>query len=128
MESRMGQLESVSFDDSEVVETSVLNGDRTLHGVAEAIKSGKTKKICVLVGAGISCAAGIPDFRSPGTGIYYNLQQYNLPNPEAMFEIDFFKEHPDTFYNFLRVWHDGYNSFDRLYYQGNINQRIHITF
>ena len=99
----MGQLESVSFDDSEVIETSVLNGDRTLHGVAEAIKSGKTKKICVLVGAGISCAAGIPDFRSPGTGIYYNLQQYNLPNPEAMFEINFFKEHPDTFYSFLRV-------------------------
>ena len=78
----MGQLESVSFDDSEVVETSVLNGDRTLHGVAEAIKSGKTKKICVLVGAGISCTAGIPDFRSkvrPFTNalllIEWNLQE-----------------------------------------------------
>lgn len=99
----MGQLESVAFDDSESSDTTVLNGDRTLHGVAEAIKTGKIKKICVLAGAGISCSAGIPDFRSPVTGIYYNLQEYNLPTPEAMFEIDFFKEHPATFYSFLKV-------------------------
>lgn len=36
-------------------------------------------------------AAGIPDFRSPGTGLYDNLQQYNLPHPQAIFMIDFFK-------------------------------------
>ena len=99
----MGQLESVSIDDSEMTECTVLNGDRTLHGVAKAIKSKRIKKICILAGAGISCSAGIPDFRSPVTGIYYNLQEYNLPTPEAMFEIDFFKEHPSTFYTFLNV-------------------------
>ena len=36
-------------------------------------------------------AAGIPDFRSPGTGLYDNLQKFNLPNPQAIFEIEFFK-------------------------------------
>ena len=36
-------------------------------------------------------AAGIPDFRSPGTGLYDNLQQYDLPHPQAIFMIDFFK-------------------------------------
>jgi hypothetical protein len=29
--------------------------------------------------SGISVAAGIPDFRTPGTGLYDNLQKYNLP-------------------------------------------------
>ena len=37
-------------------------------------------------------AAGIPDFRSPGTGLYDNLQEYNLPSPQAIFELEFFKK------------------------------------
>lgn len=44
-----------------------------------------------MTGAGISTAAGIPDFRSPGTGLYDNLEKYNLPNPQSVFEINFFK-------------------------------------
>jgi hypothetical protein len=38
----------------------------------------------------IITAAGIPDFRTPGTGLYDNLQQYNLPNPMAIFDISYF--------------------------------------
>eukprot|EP01088_Endostelium_zonatum_P009220 TRINITY_DN22424_c0_g1_i1.p1 TRINITY_DN22424_c0_g1~~TRINITY_DN22424_c0_g1_i1.p1 ORF type:complete len:362 (-),score=91.56 TRINITY_DN22424_c0_g1_i1:109-1194(-) len=70
----------------------------TLEAVAEAIKSGKCKNIIVLTGAGISVAAGIPDFRSPGTGLYDNLQKYNLPHPQAIFEMDYFRSNPKPFF------------------------------
>jgi NAD-dependent SIR2 family protein deacetylase len=33
----------------------------------------RAKRVVVLCGAGTSTAAGIPDFRSPGTGLYDNL-------------------------------------------------------
>ena len=39
----------------------------------------------------VCLAAGIPDFRSPVSGLYANLQKYNLPYPEAIFQIDYFK-------------------------------------
>ena len=44
-----------------------------------------------MTGAGISTSAGIPDFRSPGTGLYSQLEKYNLPYPQAIFEINYFK-------------------------------------
>ncbi len=47
--------------------------DLTIESVVSAIKEGKCKNIIVMSGAGISVAAGIPDFRSPGTGLYDNL-------------------------------------------------------
>ena len=49
-------------------------------------------------GAGISTSAGIPDFRSPDTGIYANLSRLDLPHPEAVFDIHFFRENPKPFY------------------------------
>lgn len=53
--------------------------------------------IVVLSGAGVSVAAGIPDFRTPGSGLYDNLKQYNLPFPEAVFELKFYRNNPHPF-------------------------------
>ena len=50
-----------------------------------------------MTGAGISVAAGIPDFRTKGTGLYDNLQKYNLPYAEAIFDINYFKKNPKPF-------------------------------
>ncbi|XP_078591613.1 NAD-dependent protein deacetylase sirtuin-2-like isoform X2 [Branchiostoma floridae x Branchiostoma japonicum] len=79
----------------------------TVEGIAKYIRDGKCKNIIVLTGAGISTSAGIPDFRSPGTGLYDNLQKYNLPNPQAIFEIGFFKENPEPFFALAKELYPG---------------------
>jgi NAD+-dependent protein deacetylase sirtuin 2 len=50
-----------------------------------------------MTGAGISVAAGIPDFRTKGTGLYDNLDKYKLPYAEAIFDISYFKQNPKPF-------------------------------
>ncbi|KDN51405.1 NAD-dependent deacetylase sirtuin-2 [Tilletiaria anomala UBC 951] len=73
-----------------------------LQGVASLIQKGKAKQILVMTGAGTSTSAGIPDFRSPDTGLYANLQKYNLPYPEAIFQLDFFHEKPEPFFTLAK--------------------------
>ncbi|XP_045452906.1 NAD-dependent protein deacetylase sirtuin-2-like [Melitaea cinxia] len=74
----------------------------TLDGIAKWIKSDRCQNIITLSGAGISTSAGIPDFRSPETGIYHNLQKYDLPEPQAIFEINFFKQNPKPFFTLAK--------------------------
>lgn len=50
---------------------------------------------------------GIPDFRSPDTGLYSNLEKYNLPFPEAIFDIDFFKSNPKPFFVLVKDLYPG---------------------
>ena len=64
----------------------------------EGLKDNKFKRIVIITGAGISVSAGIPDFRSPDTGLYANLKKFDLPYAEAIFTIDYFKEKPEPFY------------------------------
>jgi len=70
--------------------------DLTFDGVVELLKN--AKKITVMAGAGISTSCGIPDFRTPGTGLYDNLQKYDLPEPTAVFQLSYFKDHPEPFF------------------------------
>ena len=72
--------------------------------IINEIKSGKIKKIIILTGAGVSCATGIPDFRSAG-GLYNTLkpelitastQERNLlkSDPTNVVHIDMFRRNP----------------------------------
>ncbi|EJK69451.1 hypothetical protein THAOC_09292 [Thalassiosira oceanica] len=74
-----------------------ITAPKELRQVADMIKSGKFNKILILTGAGVSVSAGIPDFRTPGTGLYDNLQKYNLPFAEAVFDIGFYRKNPEPF-------------------------------
>lgn len=78
-----------------------------LSDVAELIKNGKVKNVIVLGGAGLSVAAGLPDFRSPNTGLYSNLEKYNLPYPEAVFDIDYFQDNPAPFFTLAKELYPG---------------------
>ncbi|KPJ01463.1 NAD-dependent deacetylase sirtuin-2 [Papilio xuthus] len=79
----------------------------SLDGIVKWIKSEKCKNIITLSGAGISTTAGIPDFRSPETGLYHNLQKYNLPEPQAIFDISFFRDNPKPFFTLAKELYPG---------------------
>ena len=68
----------------------------TLERVAELIAA-PNACVIVMAGAGVSVSAGIPDFRTPGSGLYDNLQDYGLPYPEAIFDLDFYQHNPRPF-------------------------------
>jgi NAD-dependent deacetylase len=50
--------------------------------------------VVALTGAGISVPSGIPDFRSPGTGLWANV------NPMEVAHIDAFRRDPVSFWSF----------------------------
>lgn len=73
---------------------------RPSHGVGLDLNSIQT-------GAGISTSAGIPDFRSPDTGLYSNLAKLNLPYAEAVFDISYFRQNPLPFYTLAHELYPG---------------------
>ena len=60
--------------------------------LAELIRG--AKRAVVLTGAGVSVPSGIPDFRTPGKGIWEKV------NPMEVAHIDAFRRNPDRFWQF----------------------------
>jgi NAD-dependent deacetylase len=55
---------------------------------------GEAERAVVLTGAGISVPSGIPDFRTPGKGLWEKV------NPMEVAHIDAFRRDPDRFWSF----------------------------
>jgi NAD-dependent deacetylase len=61
----------------------------TLAGLVRGARS-----VVALTGAGVSVPSGIPDFRSPGTGLWENV------DPMAVAHIDAWRADPERFWHF----------------------------
>ncbi|XP_053923784.1 NAD-dependent protein deacetylase sirtuin-3, mitochondrial isoform X5 [Cuculus canorus] len=79
----------------------------SLRDVAELIRKKECRRVVVMAGAGISTPSGIPDFRSPGSGLYSNLEQYDIPYPEAIFELAYFFSNPKPFFTLAKELYPG---------------------
>lgn len=76
-----------------------------IDGIAKYAMKHRCRNVVVLCGAGISTAAGIPDFRTPGTGLYDNLARFDLPTPQSIFTLEYFREKPAAFYELAKeLW------------------------
>ncbi|KAJ3191917.1 NAD-dependent protein deacetylase sirtuin-2 [Irineochytrium annulatum] len=110
MSSSAGQTRADAPTDDDVAEKQAsarILENNTIEAFAKYVKENNCKKIVVMTGAGISTAAGIPDFRSPGTGLYDNLAKYDLPFPEAVFDIAYFRVRPEPFYALAKELYPG---------------------
>ena len=65
---------------------------RSAEQLAELLRS--SERAVVLTGAGISVPSGIPDFRTPGKGLWEKV------NPMEVAHIDVFRREPDRFWHF----------------------------
>ncbi len=72
--------------------------DKRIIQLADFIS--ESKKLVVFTGAGISCASGIPDFRSEN-GLYNSPSGYSY-RPEEIISHSFFMHNPSIFYKFYR--------------------------
>ena len=70
--------------------------------IVDGFKNNEFKNIMFITGAGISTAAGIPDFRSKDGCFEQVKEKYNLQRPEDLFEISSFKKNPKPFYDFCK--------------------------
>ncbi|XP_016310815.1 NAD-dependent protein deacetylase sirtuin-3-like [Sinocyclocheilus anshuiensis] len=87
-----------------------------LDTIGLLMKLGRVRNIVVVAGAGISTASGIPDFRTPGTGLYANLAKYDIPYPEAIFNIDYFSDNPHPFFSLAKELFPGHHCPNYVHY------------
>ncbi|CAK9078917.1 unnamed protein product [Durusdinium trenchii] len=111
-------------------------------GIAQYMTERPCQNVVVLCGAGMSTSAGhlaedgsgrrrIPDFRTPGSGLYDNLQRFNLSQPEDIFDLEFFKQEPGPFYELCKeLWPGTYqptlaHHFIRLHFSRGVLRRCY---
>jgi NAD-dependent deacetylase len=70
----------------------MLNGISEIGRLAEIVRGARS--VVALTGAGISVPSGIPDFRSPGTGLWERV------DPMQVAHIDAFRNDPVRFWRF----------------------------
>jgi NAD-dependent deacetylase len=70
--------------------------DYTNHIEQAARLLRRARYAVALTGAGMSTPSGIPDFRSPGTGLWERV------NPMEIASIYAFRRHPEVFYEWMR--------------------------
>ena len=71
-----------------------MDNEEKIYQVAKLIK--ESKYAVVLTGAGVSTGSGIPDFRTPGKGIWEKVDPFKVTSITA------FDENPQRFYHFYR--------------------------
>ncbi|MEW6228802.1 MAG: NAD-dependent deacylase [Bacillota bacterium] len=95
---------------------------REVAALAQMVVS--AEKCVVLTGAGISTESGIPDFRSPGTGLWTRI------DPMAILSATAFRMRPEAFYEFIlelcestgrAAPNDGHKSLARLESMGFVD-------
>ena len=60
-----------------------------------------------MTGGEIRVAAGIPgDFKMQETGFLDTFKEFELPNPEAIFDLEYFQKKPEVFYKFANHFYD----------------------
>lgn len=86
------------------VPSSAPEADDAQH-LAELLRCtlGGARRLVAVTGAGMSTAAGIPDFRSPTDGLYALIRRLpalsaRLSEPQELFDVDIFRSEPELLF------------------------------
>ena len=85
-------MSSGSLEQGGITAQDAVVADPRVVQLAELIRDARS--VVALTGAGISVPSGIPDFRTPGTGLWANV------DPMEVAHIDVFRRDPERFWRF----------------------------